>query len=199
MFINHSMSVILITITINLQATPLHGYKCNDILSNVSPFLDTNFKVSELLENCSPRGTSPPLCDSSPSASPRRRWVRTTRSSWVASDVASCSSWMNWRCCSRSAAMCADVSGSLTLFVRLPICSPTYCWATIRAPDDQERRESRGDVCDDRYNLLESDGHDTDDTVLVVDTQPDNRSYTKYRKLHNELSYHRNCVTLHAT
>jgi len=45
------------------------------LLISVSPFFEINFNVSELLENCSPSGTSPPLWESSLSASPRHRCV----------------------------------------------------------------------------------------------------------------------------
>jgi len=171
----------------------------NNILSNVSPFFDTNFKVSELLENCSPRGTSPPLWESSPSASPRHRCVCTTCSSCLASDVASCRRWTNWRCCSRSAATRADVSGSPTVLVRLPRCSPTYCWATTRAFDDHECSESRGDVCDDTYNLLESDGHDSDDALPVVCRQSKINITVYYlvqKIITMSIMSHRNCSVL---
>jgi len=182
MFMNRTV-YLLSTVILNTKsytAASCMSNKCNNILSSVSPFLDTNFKVSELLENCSPSGTSPPLCESSLSASPRHRWVRTTCSSWAASEVDSCRRCTNWRCCSRSTATCTDVSGSPTVLVRRPRCSPTYCWATIRAFDDHERSESSGEVCDDTYNPLASDGQESDDVLLFVDKQSDSQHNNNY-------------------
>jgi len=146
---------------------------CNSdhILSNASPFFATNFRVSELVENCSPRGTSPPPCESWLSASPRHRCVSTTCSSCVDNDVASCRSWLNWRCCSLNTATCADISGSVRVLVRRPRCSPKYCWATIRAFDVHERNESRGELGDDTYNFLDWEGMEYDEAAKHPDNQ----------------------------